>query len=195
MTASSPKLRRHDGLNGLLSEASMPNNRMSVDPASAASPRVEERMATKTVWGAALLFCAAGLAANADAAWAARQPPSCAAIAFRPILSRSGDGQQDAGLYKSRFGRIEVKAMVKNGVTQRYFVEINGKPLAPVGGALPPSLAVCAKAKRLSPPTPSRTECVGDQLTVLIDHSGDTRYVLLYVHHAGSWHFCSIGTS
>jgi hypothetical protein len=152
-------------------------------------------MATKLVLLAALLVGAAGLAANTDPTWAARQPPSCAAIAFRPILSRSGEGQQDAGLYKSRFGRIEVKAMVKNGVTQRYFVEINGKPLTPVEGALPPSLAVCAKAKRLLPPTPSRTECIGDQLTVLIDHSGDTRYVLLYVHHAGSWRFCSIGIS
>lgn len=152
-------------------------------------------MATKFVLRAALLFGAAGLALNVGPAWAARRPPSCAAIAFRPILSHSGDGQQDAGLYKSRFGRIEVKAVVKNGVVQRYFVEINGKPLMRVKGALPPSLSVCAKAKRLTPPTPSRTECIGDQLTVLIDHSGDTRYVLLYVHHAGSWRFCSIGIS
>lgn len=152
-------------------------------------------MLEKPVLAAILTAGAALLASPPGPALAAKQPPNCAAIAFKPILSRSGDGQQDAGLYKSRFGRIEVKAMVKDGVAQRYFVEINGAPLAPVRGALPESLAACAKAKRLAAPAPSNAECVGDQLTVLIDHSGDTRYVLLYVHHAGAWRFCSAGIS
>ena len=152
-------------------------------------------MLEKLVVAAILAGGAALLASSPSPALAAKQPPNCAAIAFKPILSRSGDGQQDAGLYKSRFGRIEVKAAVKDGAVQRYFVEINGKPLDPIRGALPESLAACAKAKRLSPPTPSNSQCVGDQLTVLIDHSGDTRYVLLYVHHAGSWHYCSAGIS
>ena len=123
----------------------------------------------------------------------ASQPPNCAAIAFRPVVSRSGDGQQDAGLYKSRFGRIEVKATVKDGQTQSYFVEINGKPLNPAPGALPTSLSDCAKAKRLVAPVTPEPQCIGDQVTVLIDHSGDDRYVLLYVHRAGSWRFCSAG--
>lgn len=152
-------------------------------------------MTTKFTLGAAMVIGIAILGSIATPAMAAKHPPSCAAIAFRPIVSRSGDGQQDAGLYRSRFGRIEVKAMVKNGVTQRYFVEINGKPLAPVKGPLPANLGTCARAKRLTPPTPAHSQCLGDQLTVLIDHSGDTRYVLLYVHHAGHWRFCSIGTS
>lgn len=149
-------------------------------------------MSKKPIIGAA--FAAAALLFSAVATQAATsQPPNCAAIAFRPMISRSGDGQQDAGLYKSRFGRIEVKAIVKDGQAQKYFVEINGKPLAPAAKVLPDNLAACAKAKRLTPPTSPEPECIGDQVTVLIDHSGDDRYVLLYVHRAGTWRFCSAG--
>jgi hypothetical protein len=121
-------------------------------------------------------------------------PPNCSAIAFRPILARTGDGEQDAGLYKSRYGRIEVKATVKDGASQNYFVEINGQPLRSAGD-LPSSIALCAKAKRLPAPTATDPACVGDQLQVLNVHNGDNRYVLLYAHRAGNWHFCSAGIS
>lgn len=121
-------------------------------------------------------------------------PPNCSAIAFRPMLARTGDGEQDAGLYKSRYGRIEVKAMVKDGATQNYFVEINGKPLTAAAN-LPSTIALCAKAKRLPAPGAPDPACIGDQLQVLNVHNGDDRYVLLYAHRAGAWHFCSAGTS
>jgi hypothetical protein len=121
-------------------------------------------------------------------------PPNCSAIAFRPILARTGDGEQDAGLYKSRYGRIEVKATVKDGTAQNYFVEINGKPLASAS-ALPNTIAFCAKAKRLPEPGTPDPACIGDQLQVLNVHNGDDRYVLLYAHRAGAWHFCSAGIS
>lgn len=150
-------------------------------------------MFTKPVLGAVCAAATLLLGQGSGQAAPANQPPNCAAIAFRPILSRSGDGQQDAGLYKSRFGRIEVKALVKDGATQKYFVEINGQALAPIEGALPDSLAACARAKRLAAPATPEAQCVGDQVTVLIDHSGDRRYVLLYVHRAGTWRFCSAG--
>lgn len=120
-------------------------------------------------------------------------PPSCSAIAFRPMLARTGDGEQDVGLYKSRFGRIEVKATVKDGATEAYFVEIDGKPLTPVQ-QLPGTIAICAKAKRLPAPAAVDRACTGDQLQVLNVHSGDDRYVLLYAHRASTWHFCSAGT-
>jgi len=149
-------------------------------------------MIAKLVFGAALAAACVLGPASGHAAQAS-QPPNCAAIAFRPMLSRSGDGPQDAGLYKSRFGRIEVKAVVKDGMARNYFVEINGKPLARIAGPLPTSLAVCAKAKRLAPPASPEPICMGDQITVLIDRSGDERYVLLYVHRAGAWRFCSVG--
>ena len=146
--------------------------------------------------GAAAALLAAGffMAGPQSAAAPSSTPPNCSAIAFRPILARTGDGEQDAGLYKSRYGRIEVKATVKDGVTQNYFVEINGKPLR-AAEVLPPSIALCAKAKRLPPPGTPNPACEGDQLQVMNVHNGDDRYVLLYAHHAGAWHFCSAGIS
>ncbi len=139
----------------------------------------------------ALVLCAAMPAGAAPA----KEPPNCAAIAFRPVLSRTSDGLQDAGPYKLRFGRIELKANVKNGVADRYFVQINGKALADAPRPLPPALASCAQAKRLPLATTPEAACTGDRLTVLIEHSGVSRYVLLYVHRAGAWHFCSVGIS
>ncbi len=145
---------------------------------------------------AAAVLAAAGsfIIARAGVAAPAATPPNCSAIAFRPILARTGDGEQDAGLYKSRFGRIEVKAIVRDGATQNYFVEINGKPLRDAQ-SLPAAIALCAKAKRLPPPGAPDPACNGDQLQVLNVHNGDDRYVLLYAHHAGAWHFCSAGIS
>jgi hypothetical protein len=145
---------------------------------------------------AAVVVLVAGLVATGPdgAAAPSGTPPNCSAIAFRPILARSGDGDQDAGLYKSRYGRIEVKATVKDGATQNYFVEINGKPLAKATD-LPSAIVLCAKAKRLPPPGAPDPACTGDQLQVLNVHNGDDRYVLLYAHRAGAWHFCSAGIS
>lgn len=147
-------------------------------------------------------IAAAGLlVALAASAFAAekREPPSCSAIAFRPIASGLSDGVQDAGLYKSRFGKIEVKANVKGGAAESYFVEINGKPpLAVAGQDLPSDVTACAKLKRMSAPSMAMAPCVGDRLTVLTSHSGDKRYYLLYGHQgrgSEAWHFCSAGTA
>jgi hypothetical protein len=150
-------------------------------------------MLTKPISGVAIaaLLLVTGSLSPAEAA--PPQRPNCAAIAFRPMLVRPGDGQQDAGLYKFRFGRIEVKALVKNGATESYSIEMNGKPLNAINGKLPATVLACAKAKRLSVPGASDGACLGDQLTVMTDNSGDNRYILLYAHRAGIWHFCSAG--
>jgi hypothetical protein len=128
-----------------------------------------------------------------------REPPACSAIAFRPIPAGAGEGVQDAGLYKSRFGRMEVKANVKNGAPESYFVEINGKPPDAVPAQnLPKDVMDCAKLKRMSAPGNPATPCTGDRLTVLTSHSGDKRYYLLYGHEgrgAGAWHFCGAGAA
>lgn len=125
-----------------------------------------------------------------------REPPTCAAIAFRPVLSGAEDGVRDAGLYKSRFGRIVLKAEIKAGVTAGYSVEINGKPLTNVAPAdLPKTATACAKVKRLSAPATTAEQCSGDALTVLITHSDEQRYFLLYGRTGGNWHFCSAGTA
>jgi hypothetical protein len=134
-----------------------------------------------------------GLISSGPALAADKHPPACSAIAFRPVPSGLTDGVQDAGLYKSRFGRIEVKAAVKSGEAQNYYVEVNGKQLGAPNGALPQTVQACAKAKRLSAPAKADGACTGDRFTVLIDHSGQQRYILLYGHRGGTWHYCSAG--
>ena len=142
-------------------------------------------------------FCAAaGLALLVPAAgWSqTKEPPSCAAISFRPLPDDVGDGEQDAGLYKSRFGRIFVKGMVKGGKVETYFVTINSaKPAA--AGNLPASVASSAATKKLPAPGKPADVCLGDRLQVLIDHSSDKRYVLLYARSGGKWQLCSAGSA
>src|SRR5689334_6042589 len=118
--------------------------------------------------GAAVLsVLAAATAAMPTPAFAAKEPPSCAAIRFRPLTSGMQDGEQDAGLYKSRFGKLEVRATVKGGEAQDYYVVANGKKLTPVSGGLPKSAASCAQQKKM--PTPASqaaaSSCTGDALT------------------------------
>lgn len=146
----------------------------------------------RTFTAVAVLAVLAGIPGSATLA-ADKEPPSCAALTFRPVPSGLSDGEQNAGLYKSRFGRIEVMATVKNGEAVNYFVEVNGKPPPAVDGALPQSVAACAKAKRLGAVGNPPEHCLGDRLAVLIEHSREQRFVLLYAHRAGEWHFCSAG--
>ena len=143
--------------------------------------------------GAAAVLGLTIVALGNPALAADKEPPSCAAITFRPVPSGLNDGEQNAGLYKSRFGRIEVVAEVKSGEAQNYFVAVNGKKPAAVTGKLPASVESCAKAKRLGALGTPPASCVGDKLAVLIDHSGDHRYVVLYAHRGSEWHFCSAG--
>jgi hypothetical protein len=131
--------------------------------------------------------------AGAPARGAEKQPPACAAITFRPVPSGLSDGEQNAGLYKSRFGRIEVMATVKSGEAVDYYVDVNGKRPDAIPGKLPETISACAKAKRLGPVGNPPEHCLGDKLAVLIDHTGRERYVLLYAHRGSEWHFCSAG--
>ena len=147
--------------------------------------------------GALLALSAAGLAAlpHAPLAWSAtKEPPVCASISFRPLPSGLTDGDQEAGLYKSRFGRIIVTGTVKGGQAEGYYVTVNDKR-PPDAGRLPPSVAFCAAAKHLPTPGKPEASCVGDRLQVLIDHSGAKRYVLFYARQSGKWGLCSAGTA
>jgi hypothetical protein len=141
---------------------------------------------------AAIMVAAAwgGVTAAAD-----RQPPGCAALTFRPVPPGLTDGDQDAGLYNSRFGRIALRAEVRNGQPRNYFVEVNGKPPVTLSGTLPDSVALCAKAKRLGAVGHPPPACLGDRFAVLVDHTGEERYVLLYAHDRSGWRFCSAGAT
>ncbi len=124
-----------------------------------------------------------------------KQPPACASIAFRPIPQGSPDGEEEAGLYKSRFGKINVMGSVKSGMAQNYYVTVNGQKLASAG-PLPASVNSCAQQKKLPAPTAApAAACSGDRLQVLIDHTGDKRYVLLYARAASKWTLCSAGVA
>jgi len=145
----------------------------------------------RTVLAMAVLAAAATVGGGGRAA--DKEPPACAALTFRPVGSGLPDGNTNAGLYKSRFGRIEVVATVKGGEAVTYFVQVNGKPPAAIAGALPQSVVACAKAKRFGAVGNPPDHCLGDRLAVLIDHTHDQRFVLLYAHRAGEWRFCSAG--
>jgi hypothetical protein len=151
----------------------------------------------RCIKGALLVLGAAGFAAllPAPPAWSAtKEAPACAAIGFRSLPSGLTDGDQDAGLYKSRFGRITVTGTVKGGQVEGYYVTVDGtRP--PDAGTLPASVASCAAAKHMPAPGKPETSCVGDRLQVLIDHSGAKRYVLLYARQSGKWGLCSAGTA
>ncbi len=118
---------------------------------------------------------------------------NCAAIAFHPVAQGASDGEQEAGYYKSRLGRIEVRASVRHGTPTRYYVALDGAVLGSVRGPLPPLVAACAKAKRLAPPVHTDGVCVGDRLVVLIADADKHHYLLLYARHGRAWHFCSAG--
>src|SRR5262249_33486945 len=120
-------------------------------------------------------------------------PPACAKIEFRPIPSGQADGEADAGLYKSRFGKIEVRAAVKSGEPQDYYVVVNGKKLAPLSGALPKGVESCAAEKRVPAPGKAVDACTGDRFAVLINHAGQQKLAVLYGRQSGKWQFCRAG--
>ena len=133
-----------------------------------------------------------GLARPAPAA-EALSSQNCAAIAFHPVAPGTADGQQEAGYYKSRLGRIEVRASVKGGTATRYYVSLDDAVLASLRAALPPLVAACAKAKGLTPPIHPDSSCVGDRLVVLIADTEGHHYLLLYARRGHAWRFCSAG--
>jgi hypothetical protein len=124
----------------------------------------------------------------------AKEPPQCAKIEFRPVPSGMTDGEQDAGLYKSRFGKLEVRATVKEGEPRDYYVVVNGKQLAPLTGAVPKSAESCAQEKRLAAPGKPVDACTGQKFATVIDRAGDKRTVLLYALQGREWKFCRAGT-
>lgn len=146
---------------------------------------------------ASAVIALAGLVAVLDIAPArsqAKEPPSCAAISFRPVLPDSTDGEHDAGVYKSRFGRIVVKGVVRGGRAENHYVTVNNnRPGAAAN--LPASVAACAAEKKLPAPGPASDSCSGERFQVLVNRAGDRRYVLLYARQGSAWRLCSAGVA
>ena len=125
---------------------------------------------------------------------AAKGPPSCAAIAYRALPAGASDGEQQAGLYRSRFVTLVLRATVKGGQASNYYVVANGKRLATASGALPRAVAHCAAVKRLPAPGTSLSSCTGEHFRVLVAHSGKERLAALYAMEGSTWHFCNAGS-
>ncbi|MSO76045.1 MAG: hypothetical protein EXQ87_03910 [Alphaproteobacteria bacterium] len=148
-------------------------------------------------WGRAVLAAlTAGLfwAVAPDTAEAAnkKEAPACAQISFRPLVPGAPDGEQAAGLYKSRFGKIEVKANVKGGEAQDYFMTINGKRPAAFGGPLPKHVETCLKAKHVVVPVKSQTgACLGGRFRVVVDRSAAPHLAMFFGLKGKEWHLCS----
>jgi hypothetical protein len=128
------------------------------------------------------------------AAAAAKAPPSCAAITFRPLPPGMSDGEQQAGMYKSRHARLELRAEVKQGTPIDYYVVAGGKRVVAASASLPEAAASCAAAKKMPKPEAPASSCSGQRFTVVVAHAGNQRLALLYGQDGGSWRFCSAGT-
>src|SRR5213082_2970208 len=85
--------------------------------------------------------------------------PACSAISFRPLPSGMPDGEQQAGMYKSRNGRLELRADVKRGNPGDYHVTTGGKRLAAAPATLPEAAAKCAAVKKMPKPEAPASAC------------------------------------
>ena len=144
--------------------------------------------------GAGLVVALAAFAPAATAKRPAKAPPPCSAITFRSLAAGMTDGDHEAGMYKSRFGRLELYGEVKQGNAVDYYVAASGKRVAAASGSLPDAAVSCAAAKKMPKPEAPASSCAGQRFRVLIAHAGDQRLALLYGQDGGSWHFCSAGT-
>jgi hypothetical protein len=144
--------------------------------------------------GIGMSVLVAAFAAAAATKAPAKAPPACAAITFRPLPAGMPDGEQQAGMYKSRHARLELKADVKQGNPVDYYVTAGGKRVAAAPATLPEAAAKCAAAKKMPKPEAPASSCTGQRFTVVVAHAGDQRLALLYGQDGGSWRFCSAGT-
>jgi hypothetical protein len=144
--------------------------------------------------GLALGVAAATAAAATKPPAAQKAPPSCAAIAFRAVPSGMTDGEQQAGMYKSRHARLELHAQVKQGEAVDYFVIAGGKRIAAAPASLLEAATSCAAAKKMPAPGAPASSCTGQRFTVVVAHAGKDRLALLYGLEGTNWRFCSAGT-
>ena len=125
---------------------------------------------------------------------AQKAPPACAAITFRPLPSGMTDGEQQAGMYKSRHARLALHAQVKQGEPVDYFVVAGGKRLAAGPASLPETAAGCAAAKKMPAPGTPASSCTGQRFTVVVAHAGNERLAMLYALDGSTWRFCTAGS-
>ena len=104
------------------------------------------------------------------------------------------DGEQQAGMYKSRHARLALHAEVKQGEPVDYFVLTSGKRLTAAPTSLPEAAASCAAAKKMPAPGAPASSCTGQRFTVVIAHAGNERIAMLYGLDGSTWRLCSAGS-
>ncbi len=126
---------------------------------------------------------------------AEKGPPACSALTFRAVVSGAGDGDQQAGYYRSRYGSLALHANVKGGQPTDYFVLADGKKLNAAPASLPDWAGTCAEKKQLPKPSGAGTSpCTGQRFKVVLAHDDKERLALLYGLDGSTWHFCSAGS-
>jgi hypothetical protein len=144
--------------------------------------------------GIGLAVATAAYSAEAANKAPEKAAPACSAINFRPLPTGMPDGEQQAGMYKSRYARLELRAGVKQGNPVDYYVTSGGKRVGSAPSSLPEAAASCAAAKKMPKPENPSSSCAGRRFKVVVSHAGDQRLALLYGEDGASWHFCSAGT-
>jgi hypothetical protein len=135
------------------------------------------------------------LAAPVLAAEPKKGPPSCAAIDFRPVAAGAADGEHEAGLYRSRFGRIEVMATVKGGQAQDYHAVVNGRPLKALTALLQAAID-CVASKKVPATARSAAACgEASKLRVVVAQAGADKVIATYGLKGRSWTLCKAGTA
>lgn len=153
-------------------------------------------MAARRIAGvviAASLFAAAGLAVvSADAAEKGKAPPACGALSFNPVASGLPDGEHDAGMYKSRYGKVSLKAVVRGGLAIDHYLMLNGQKAPTLTGGVPKGTDTCLKSKHVSVPAKVQTTgCTGNRFRVVLDRSGKNKVAMLFGLQGNEWQFCS----
>ncbi|WP_037460350.1 hypothetical protein [Skermanella stibiiresistens] len=119
-------------------------------------------------------------------------PPACGAVSFRPLPPGMADGDQQSGLYRSRFGSVVVMAKVQGGQPTDYFMQLNGKAPEPFTAALPKATEGCLKSKSVKlPVAKAQGACVGTRFRVVLDRSGPQPLAILFALQGDDWKLCN----
>lgn len=143
-----------------------------------------------------LVLAAVALPALVSPAAAAdKRPPACAAVNFRPVSGSPNDGTMDAGMYKSRFGRIVLRAEISGNQAKNYYVEVNGQRPPALSGAVPAAANGCLNSKHVKTPAPSAGDaCTGERFRVVVATLPKQKLIMLYGLQGDTWKQCSAGT-
>jgi hypothetical protein len=142
---------------------------------------------------AATAFISPTTGMSAEKKTAEKGPPACGAVSFRPLPAGMSDGDQQSGLYRSRYGSIVLLAKVQGGQPTDYFIQLNGKAPEPFSAALPKSADGCLKSKSVKLPVAKAQQgaCIGTRFRVVLDRSTQQPLALLFALQGDDWKLCS----